>query len=232
MPREKAFCSANMENDALPPKPSIDPTLTYTSSTSNAGSSATWIAIIIGLVAVAFGVIGIFFGLSAQSKVSEVQSSVNDMKNDLPNQIESGMAGLDNVSQDIVSIKQAVEALKSRSRMDRDSQNRKLDTLAKELEANRQQINQNIGAIEELPKRLISAPRQNATASQSSGDSAEVIEPTVTASGETLHTIASGDLLGRLATRYGVSVQAILDANPGLDPRRLRVGQQIVIPSQ
>ena len=29
----------------------------------------------------------------------------------------------------------------------------------------------------------------------------------------------------------GVSLQALLDANPGVDPRRLRIGQNIVVPT-
>jgi peptidoglycan endopeptidase LytF len=45
------------------------------------------------------------------------------------------------------------------------------------------------------------------------------------------HTVAAGDSIYRLATRYGISVAAILQANPGLDLNRLYVGQRICIPS-
>lgn len=44
------------------------------------------------------------------------------------------------------------------------------------------------------------------------------------------YTIRSGDTLFLLAQRFGVSVQAIIDANPGIDPNNLRVGQTICIP--
>ncbi|RKX33172.1 MAG: hypothetical protein DRP71_10855 [Verrucomicrobia bacterium] len=45
------------------------------------------------------------------------------------------------------------------------------------------------------------------------------------------YTIKSGDTFARLSGLFGVSVQAIEEANPGVDPRRLRIGQKIFIPT-
>ncbi len=45
------------------------------------------------------------------------------------------------------------------------------------------------------------------------------------------YTIQSGDTLGALAKRNGVSVKAILAANPGVDPNRLKVNQKVNIPA-
>lgn len=45
------------------------------------------------------------------------------------------------------------------------------------------------------------------------------------------YVIRPGDTLYRLGQRFGVSVDAILRANPGIDPDRLRIGQRICIPS-
>jgi LysM repeat protein len=42
----------------------------------------------------------------------------------------------------------------------------------------------------------------------------------------------AGDTFARIAAKIGLSVQAILDANPDVDPRRLRIGQKIDIPVQ
>ncbi len=44
------------------------------------------------------------------------------------------------------------------------------------------------------------------------------------------HVIARGEDLGGIAYRYGVSVAAIVEANPGVDPRLLVVGAALVIP--
>lgn len=48
--------------------------------------------------------------------------------------------------------------------------------------------------------------------------------------GTTAYTIRRGDTLWALSRRYGTTVDAILRANPGIDPRSLRVGQIICIP--
>lgn len=45
-----------------------------------------------------------------------------------------------------------------------------------------------------------------------------------------VHIIQKGETLLELARRYGVSVEAIQEANSILDPRRLQVGQEIFIP--
>jgi peptidoglycan DL-endopeptidase LytF len=44
------------------------------------------------------------------------------------------------------------------------------------------------------------------------------------------YTIRAGDTLFALAQRYNTTVQAILNANPGLDPNFLQIGQVICIP--
>jgi LysM repeat protein len=43
-------------------------------------------------------------------------------------------------------------------------------------------------------------------------------------------TIKAGDSLYSIAKKFGVKLDAILAANPGLDPKRLRVGQTLNLP--
>lgn len=61
------------------------------------------------------------------------------------------------------------------------------------------------------------APEPSIPASQPTGANSE-------------HVIQKGDTIGDMAKKYGVSVQAILDANPGVQPRRLRINDRLVIP--
>lgn len=44
------------------------------------------------------------------------------------------------------------------------------------------------------------------------------------------YTIKSGDILGGIASRYGISLKSLLESNPGLNPRRLKIGKKIFIP--
>jgi LysM repeat protein len=45
------------------------------------------------------------------------------------------------------------------------------------------------------------------------------------------HTVAAGETAVRVARRYGITLDALLAANPGLEPRRMHVGQVLNIPS-
>ncbi|MBT9258702.1 MAG: LysM peptidoglycan-binding domain-containing protein [Clostridiales bacterium] len=44
------------------------------------------------------------------------------------------------------------------------------------------------------------------------------------------YTVQPGDTFFRLSQRFGVSIQALLQANPGVDPNRLQVGSTLCIP--
>lgn len=48
---------------------------------------------------------------------------------------------------------------------------------------------------------------------------------------ETVHKVGSGDTLGGIARRYGVSVTALVNRNNITNPDRLSIGQEIIIPS-
>jgi LysM repeat protein len=45
------------------------------------------------------------------------------------------------------------------------------------------------------------------------------------------HKVVAGETAVRIARRYGVTLDALLAANPGLEPRRMRIGQVLNIPA-
>ncbi len=45
-----------------------------------------------------------------------------------------------------------------------------------------------------------------------------------------VHVVKKGETLGGVAARYGVSLSALRAANGGLDPKKLKLGQELVIP--
>jgi LysM repeat protein len=56
-----------------------------------------------------------------------------------------------------------------------------------------------------------------------------VDEPTPT---PLTHIVQSNETLLGIASRYGVSLEDLLIANPGIDPRLLSIGQQLIIPGE
>lgn len=53
-------------------------------------------------------------------------------------------------------------------------------------------------------------------------------EPTEAAQ---VHVVVSGETLGAIASRYGVTVEAIVEANGLTDPDRLAIGDELEIPT-
>ena len=49
--------------------------------------------------------------------------------------------------------------------------------------------------------------------------------------GATEYTIVKGDYLEKIAKNFHVSVKAITEANPGIEPTKLKIGQKIHIPA-
>lgn len=45
-----------------------------------------------------------------------------------------------------------------------------------------------------------------------------------------IYKVKSGDTLSGIAQRYGASISIIRDANPGLNPDKIKIGQTIIIP--
>lgn len=49
--------------------------------------------------------------------------------------------------------------------------------------------------------------------------------------GSTIYTIRPGDTFFVIARRFGISVEALRRANPGIDPEALLIGQEICVPA-
>ena len=46
------------------------------------------------------------------------------------------------------------------------------------------------------------------------------------------HTVERGEMLSKIAVKYGVSVEEIIEANEMVDPDKLKVGQKLFIPER
>jgi LysM repeat protein len=88
------------------------------------------------------------------------------------------------------------------------------------------------------------APQERGTASQP-GSAATAHDPSVIAgsvagppksgpgatTSRRAHTVKPRETPASIARKYGVSVNALLKANPGLDPRRMKIGQTVNLPA-
>jgi len=45
------------------------------------------------------------------------------------------------------------------------------------------------------------------------------------------HTVKAGETLGLIARKYGIRLEALVAANPKVEPRRLQIGQALILPA-
>lgn len=69
-------------------------------------------------------------------------------------------------------------------------------------------------------------PWPSALPAPQSANSAPIFSPT-----PQTHLVAAGETLSLLAQRYGLSLDAVMAANPGIDPQALTIGQRIFLPA-
>lgn len=161
----------------------------------------------IGLFGVVVGAISLFMSFSNSSKITALQSSVADAAQ---------------AASDAKTAAASASGLAAKL----DATSSKLDTLVTNtqdvLTKYGQAITEDRTKITELTDRLGKAPAAR-TGTASAGSKASP------GPGGT-HTIASGDTFSNIAKKYGVSLKALEDANPGVDSSKLKIGQSITIP--
>jgi hypothetical protein len=122
-----------------------------------------------------------------------------------------------------------------------EKQQREFEQLAEETKRLREDVEKwrayalRLQTLTNQPGLGLPAPRavQPFTSSQPApADSAGTSRPpTTTTAPPRTHTIKAGETPSVIARKYGVKVEALMAANPKLDPRRLQVGQALNIPA-
>lgn len=190
--------------------------------------SGNMIALSLAVLGVVLGAAGLYFGLTANTRLGAVNESMaagSDSAVQLEKQLENMSTQVAELS---AMVKEQGDAL-ARQRAYGNSSERAIKQLASDLRENREQIVKLTDQVVELGTRSVQSVATNtsgtATSSNTAGSSGSSSDM------EGVYTIESGDTFARVASKTGVSLQALLDANPGVDPRRLRIGQQINLPA-
>lgn len=89
--------------------------------------------------------------------------------------------------------------------------------------------------LQAITNSMASMPEHFAGSSTSTPGSSQQLTSTQarSASGTTpgrVHTVRAGETATQIARRYGVRLDALLSANPRLDPRRMQVGDTLKVP--
>lgn len=195
-------------------------------------NSSNMIPVALAVFGIVLGGAGLYFGLTANQLIRSIDESV-EAGNSSSARVEKRISGVDTQIAELTARVAEQNKTISRLRVYSSQGEQAVKKLAAELQANRAQI---VKTAESLNTFAAAGFRAAAPAPEVTDAVAPETSETGAASpapaDPTRYTIESGDTFARIAAKIGVSVQAILDANPDVDPRRLRIGQSIHVPAQ
>lgn len=198
-------------------------------------SSGTMVPVALAVLGIVLGGAGMYFGLTANQRLNPIHELV-DAGSSSAARIQKQIAGFDTRIAELSA--QVTESKKTldRVRVYGSQSEQNIKQLAGELKANREQLLKTAEKLNEFaasgfraaPAPVAASPGQQTIRVTSDQTSASP-EPAGSAS---TYRIQSGDTFAKIASQKGVALQALLDANPEADPRRLSIGQVINIPAK
>lgn len=200
----------------------------------------------LGLLGLGLGVVATALGIISMIKVGDTAADMND-------KIEKAAAlslETKKISDRIDSLAMQIEEIKAGDKSKYDSLISQLNAELKRMGASIENVakssQNNRSLIEELAKRSTrraqaepaparqqaaqQAPEQTATAAEQPAQ--QTAEQPAQNGEQKKYKIQSGDTFAKLAKKHGVSLDAIIAANPDANPSRLKVGQEINIPAK
>lgn len=200
----------------------------------------------LGLLGLGLGVVATALGIISMIKVGDTAADMND-------KIEKAAAlslETKKISDRIDSLAMQIEEIKAGDKSKYDSLISQLNAELKRMGASIENVakssQNNRSLIEELAKRSTRraqaepAPARQQAARQAPEQTAAAAEQPAQQTAEQpaqngeqkKYKIQSGDTFAKLAKKHGVSLDAIIAANPDANPSRLKVGQEINIPAK
>jgi len=181
--------------------------------TPSSPKSGSYLGIVVGILAVVAVVLAAV-ALSKASALSKVQKDVADMALRV-DQVEASTKRVsDDASKNLANLRATLE--------------RNFEQISTEFANLRTQINKVTLDTKEMMDRAAAGPAPK-PAANGGGSGGPTVAPGTLAEDGT-YVIKGGDTLGKVASQFGVSLADLQAANPGVDSRKLRVGQKIVIP--
>lgn len=208
----------------------------------NDGNGAGMVPIALAVFGIVLGGAGLYFGMNANQRLSPLDQSIKEDAGRIESLAEQ-VAGLDARLSETNARLGDLENELGRFRSGERRTENAIGELTEEINTNRDRIRRTAGNLNKLAERLRSNAGarggQAGEAQSSNGEDEEADNNGETPEagtgggpdGETpTYTVKAGDTFAKIARREGVALQALIDANPGVEPRRLNIGQTIRLP--
>ena len=178
----------------------------------------------LALLAIVLGGAGLYFGLTANQQLAPLTESVDEGSSfaaRIDKQLSSLETRIGELSSQNTGLKETIQRLGRES-----SQTlRTANQAGAGVESNRDEL---IKLAQKMSQLTSPTPAPTRLAASASATETTTSTPSGTAS---TYQIKPGDTFGKIASQTGVSLNALLNANPDADPRRLRIGQEVNIPA-
>ena len=194
-------------------------------------TGASVLPITISVFALVLGCAALYFSVMSAQQLSALRdntSNYDDMVKKLEvsqNRFNEQLLGLEAQQRKLGVVTQRFRAFSSESERSLRETIAGVQSNREEIIAIAQRLNAGQPTVNRLPSQQ---PPETAIV-----EVVPVIQTEAVQSGviDRTYTIQSGDTLAQVAAREKISLQSLLDANTDVDPRRLRVGQLIVLPA-
>ena len=193
-------------------------------------SPSNMVPVALAVLGIVLGGAGLYFGLTANQRLNPIDESVSAGATSSA-KIEKVINGFQTQVAELAAQISEQSKTVNRLRIYSSQGEQAVKKLAGELNTNRAQIVKTAEMLNEFAAvgfRAVPAPQGASAASNDTGSPAAIVAPGAAST----YVIVSGDNFGKIAGKFGVAVQAILEANPDADPRRLAIGQTIQIPTK
>ncbi len=189
----------------------------------------------LALLGLGIGAVAFALGIMAMVKVGDTAKDMND-------KIEKAAAlslETKKISDRIDSLAMQIEEIKSDEKNRVSTMVSQINEEFKKIYANINDTRKSVSETREIIEKIATRPAPQQQARKVTQEEAEKMKaeanknlPQEQAQNGDVkkHVIESGDTFGKLAKRYGVSINAIVNANPDANPSRLKIGQEIIIP--
>lgn len=190
----------------------------------------TYLPLAAGLLGIVMGLVALGFAVASANKAGEIKENLAALSKSLEESSNS-QKELKALNDKITSAFEQIEATKAAGAINANAVSKQvqnaINALSVEITNNRNLIAKNQEAIGELASRGVRIPKT--AAAKPSGKEETSAAATSSPSGK-IHKVKAGENFSIIAKKYGVSVSDIEKANPDKDSRRLKIGQEIIIP--
>lgn len=217
---------------------------TQTPEIAQTNNKSSFLPMALSLVALALAAAALFLAVNSAKKLDSAQEALT-VKAD---KAIAASVEVSNIAPKLQSLANQINEVRSSTKT---ASNKTISDVKSALEYYSKLINENralISANQEALKTIALELRDRPTKSQTRAKAqaseqqaapqeqqkTEQTEQSATAatSGAKTYKIKSGDYLAKIAKKFKVSIKALQDANPGIEPSKLQIGQEINIPQQ